>query len=73
MNEITNNFLFAGDKFMLEILDGFSNQKQPKVRHAACGPFTKNKEISWKRIDNMIDNSMYFLDMYIVYKYFDKN
>ena len=40
MNEITNNFLFAGDKFMLEI-----HLRQPKVRHTACGPFTKNKEI----------------------------
>ena len=36
MNEIVNNFLLAGDKFMPEMLLRFT--------YRACGPFTKNKE-----------------------------
>ena len=39
MNEMVNNFLLAGDKFMPEMhlkLLGFT--------YSACGPFTKNKE-----------------------------
>ena len=39
MNEITNKFLLAGDKFMLEM-----HLKQPGFTYSACGPFTKNKE-----------------------------
>ena len=39
MNEIVNEFLLAGDKFMLEI-----HLKQPGFTYSACGPFTKNKE-----------------------------
>ena len=39
MNEIVNNFLLAGDKFMPEI-----HLKQPGFTYSACGPFTKNKE-----------------------------
>ena len=39
MNEIINNFLLAGDKFMLEM-----HLKQPRFTDSACGPFTKNKE-----------------------------
>ena len=38
-NEIVNNFLLAGDKFMPEMhlkIRGFTD--------SACGPFTKNKE-----------------------------
>ena len=50
MNEIVNNFLFAGDKFMPEIHltgDKFMSEihlKQPRFIYSACGPFTKNKE-----------------------------
>ena len=39
MNEIVNNFLLAGDKFMSEM-----HLKQLRFTYNACGPFTKNKE-----------------------------
>ena len=39
MNEIVNNFLLAGDKFMPEML-----LKQPGFTYNACGPFNKNKD-----------------------------
>ena len=39
MNEIVNNFLLAGDKFMQEM-----DLKQPGSTYSTCGPFTKNKE-----------------------------
>ena len=38
MNEIVNNFLLAGDKFMPEV------HFMPGFTYSACGPFTKNKE-----------------------------
>ena len=39
MNDITNKFLLAGDKFMPE-----RHLKQPGFTYSACGLFTKNKE-----------------------------
>ena len=39
MNEIVNNFLLAGDKFMPEM-----DLKQPGFTYSVCGPFTENKE-----------------------------
>ena len=39
MNEIVNNFLLAGDKFMLEM-----HLRQPGFTYSACGPFAKSKE-----------------------------
>ena len=39
MNEIVNQFLLVGDKFMPEM-----HLKQPGFTYDACGPFTKNKE-----------------------------
>ena len=39
MNEIVNNFLLVGDKFMPEM-----HFKQPGFTYSACGPFTKNKQ-----------------------------
>ena len=39
MNEIVNNFLLTGDKFMPEM-----HIKPPGFTYSACGPFTKNKE-----------------------------
>ena len=39
MNEIINNFLLVGDKFIPEM-----HLKQPGFTFGACGPFTKNKE-----------------------------
>ena len=43
MNETTNKFLLAGDKFMSEM-----HLKQPEFTHSACGPFIKNKERTQK-------------------------
>ena len=39
MNEIVNNFLFVGDKFMPEM-----HLRQPGFTYSSCGSFTKNKE-----------------------------
>ena len=39
MNEIVNNFLLAGDKFMQEMY-----LKQRGFTYSAFGPFAKNKE-----------------------------
>ena len=39
MNEIVNNFLLAGDKFMPEM-----HLKQQGFTYSACRPFTKNKD-----------------------------
>ena len=39
MNEIVDQFLLAGDKFMPEM-----QLKQPGFTYSAFGPFTKNKE-----------------------------
>ena len=39
MNEIVNNFLLVGDKFMPEM-----HLKQPSFAYSACGPITKNKQ-----------------------------
>ena len=38
-NEIVNNFLLAGDKFMPKM-----HLKQPGFTYSACEPFTKTKE-----------------------------
>ena len=38
MNEIMNEFLLVGDKFMPEM-----HLKQPDFTYSACVPFTKNK------------------------------
>ena len=39
MNEMVNNILLAGNKFMPEMY-----LKQPGFTHSACGLFTQNKE-----------------------------
>ena len=39
MNEIMNNFLLVGDKFMPEM-----HLKQRGFTYSACGSFTRNKE-----------------------------
>ena len=39
MNNIINNFLLAGDKFMPEM-----HLRQPQFTYSACGPFTKHKQ-----------------------------
>ena len=43
MNEIVNNFLLAGDKFMPKMHLG-----QPRFTYSACGPFPKNKKRTQK-------------------------
>ena len=42
MNEIINNFLLVGDKFMPEM-----HLREPGFTYSVCGSFTKNKEKSW--------------------------
>ena len=44
MNDIINNLLLAGDKFMPEM-----HLKQPQFTYSACGAFTKNKEFKNKK------------------------
>ena len=39
MNEIVNEFLLAGDKFMSEV-----HLKMPALTYSAYGPFTENKK-----------------------------
>ena len=39
MNEVVNEFLLAGDKFMPEM-----HLKQPVFTYSSCGAFTKKKE-----------------------------
>ena len=39
MNEIVNNFLLAGNKFIPKI-----HLRQPRFTYNTCGPFTKDKE-----------------------------
>ena len=39
MNNIVNNFLLAGDKFMLEM-----HLRQPRFTYSTCGPFTKHEQ-----------------------------
>ena len=39
INEIVNNFLLAGNKFIAEM-----HLKQPGLTYSVCGAFTKNKE-----------------------------
>ena len=39
MNNIINNFLLAGDKFMPEM-----HLRQSQFVYSACGPFTRHKE-----------------------------
>ena len=43
MNEIANNFLSAGDKFMPKM-----HWEQPGIIYSTSGPFTKNKERTQK-------------------------
>ena len=43
MNDITNKFLLARDKFMPEMY-----LRQPEFTYSACGPLAKSKEIIQK-------------------------
>ena len=44
MNEITNKFLLAGDKFVSEM-----HLRHPGFTYSDCGSFTKNEERIRKR------------------------
>ena len=67
MNEIVNNFLLVGDKFLPEM-----HLKQSGFTDSACGPFTKNKEIIEKFMEtgntdfiyrNELDKASFWYDM----------
>ena len=49
MNEIVNNFLLVGDKFMHEV-----HLSEPEFTCSACEPFTKNKG-RIKKIAEIVD------------------
>ena len=53
-DEIVNNFLLVGDKFMPEM-----HLKQPCFTYSACSPFTKNKERIEKFMQNADTNFIY--------------
>ena len=52
MNEIINNFLLAGDKFMPEM-----HLKQPGFTYSACGPFKEFKSL-WRQEIQIIFTGM---------------
>ena len=54
MNEIVNEFLLAGDKFMPEM-----HLKQPGFTYSACGSFTINKERIQKFMQTGSTNYIY--------------
>ena len=58
MNEIVNEFLLAGDKFMPEM-----HLKQPGFAYSACSPFTKNKERIEKFMQTGNTNFIYKNDL----------
>ena len=58
MNEIVNNFLLVGDKFMPELL-----LKQPRFTYNACVPFTKNKERIEKFMQTGNTNFIYKMNL----------
>ena len=64
MNEIVNQFLFEGDKFMREM-----HLKQPGFIYSACGLFTKNKERIQKFMQTGNTNYIYknYLDNHILF------
>ena len=67
MNEIVNNCLLAGNKFMTE-----RHLRQPGFWYSTCGPVTKNKERiqkfketgdSWYIYQNELDKACFQHDM----------
>ena len=46
MNEIVNNFLLAGDKFMIEV-----HLKHPEFTYSTSRPFTKNTKKEYKDLN----------------------
>ena len=58
MNEIVNNFLLAGDKFMPQM-----HLRQLGFTYSACGPFIKNKDRIEKFIQTGNKNFVYKNDL----------
>ena len=58
MNEIVNNFLFVGDKFMPQM-----HLRQLGFTYSACGPFIKNKDRIEKFIQTGNKNFVYKNDL----------
>ena len=58
MNEIVNNFLLAGDKFMPQM-----HLRQLGFIYSACGPFIKNKDRIEKFIQTGNKNFVYKNDL----------
>ena len=57
MNEITNKFLLAGDKFMPEM-----HLKQPGFTYSACGPYHKNQKPKTKKeLKSLCGQEIYIL------------
>ena len=61
MNEIINNFLLTGDKFMPEW-----HLKLPGFTYSSCGPFTKHCERVQKfrqtgNLKHLYRNDIYFI------------
>ena len=52
MNNVINEFLLAGDKFMPEM-----HLRQPQFTYSACGPFTKHKE--FKSLKKLVMQTIY--------------
>ena len=58
MNEVVNNLLLTGDKFMSEM-----HLKQTGFTYSACGAFTKNKERLQKLMQTGNTNYIYKNDL----------
>ena len=58
MNQIANNFLLAGDKFMPEM-----HLMQPGFTYSACRRFTKNKQRIQKFMQTGDTNYIYKIEL----------
>ena len=58
MNEVVNNFLFVGDKFMLAM-----HLKQPRFTYSACRTLTTNKETIKKFKETTDTNHIYLASL----------
>ena len=56
MNEIVNTFLLVEDKFMPEM-----HLKQTGLTYSACGPLTKNKELTEKFMIKIVFNMIWLM------------
>ena len=77
MNDISNKFLLAGDKFMPEMHLRQSavfnkNKEQPGFIYSACGLFTKNKQKIQKLMETRDTNYIYRNELDKAYFQHDK-